>query len=147
VALPESRAAAGLIALAALAADQFAKWLVRGADALPYDLVGGAQIVLVYNTGVSFGRLRDLGDLLVVGVALLVVCLTVAMLLAPGRYRAGLALILGGAAGNLVDRLRFDGAVLDFIDTPWWPAFNLADAFIVAGVGVVFLAALRGARA
>ncbi|MBN2203796.1 MAG: signal peptidase II [Thermoleophilia bacterium] len=144
---PESRVAAGLIALAALAADQLAKWLVRGADALPYDLVGGAQIVLVYNTGVSFGRLRDLGGLLVAGVAVLVVCLTVAMLLAPGRYRVGLALILGGAAGNLVDRLRFDGAVLDFFDTPWWPAFNLADAFIVAGVGVVLLAVLRGARA
>jgi len=147
VALPESRAAAGLIALAALAADQFAKWLVRAADGLPYDLVGGAQVVLVYNTGVSFGRLRELGGLLIAGVAVLVVCLTVAMLLAPGKYRAGLALILGGAAGNLVDRLRFDGAVLDFFDTPWWPAFNLADAFIVAGVGVVLLVALRGARA
>ena len=144
---PERRSVAALIALAALGADQLTKWLVRGADALPYDLVGGARIVLVYNTGVSFGRLKGMGDLVLAGVAALVAVLAVALVLAPGRYRPGLALILGGAAGNLVDRLRFDGAVLDFFDTPWWPAFNLADAFIVAGVGVVLLAAFRGARA
>ena len=92
--------------------------------------------------------LRLVGDtVFLAGVAALVAVLAVALVLAPGRYRPGLALILGGAAGNLVDRLRFDGAVLDFFDTPWWPAFNLADAFIVAGVGVVLLAAFRGARA
>ena len=144
---PERRPVALLIALAALAADQLAKWVVRGAEALPYDLVGGVRLVLVYNTGVSFGRLRDLGSLLIVGVGALVAVLAVALVVAPGRYRPGLALILGGAAGNLVDRLRFDGAVLDFIDTSWWPAFNLADVFIVAGVGLVVLAVLRGARA
>jgi len=143
----ERRSVAALIALAALAADQLTKWLVRGSDALPYDLIGGARVVVVYNTGVSFGRLKDLGGVLVVGVAALVIALTVALMLAPGRYRPGLALILGGSAGNLVDRLRFDGAVLDFIDTAWWPAFNLADAFIVAGVALVVLAALRVSRA
>lgn len=144
---PERRSVAALIALAALAADQAVKWLVRGADSLPYELVGGFRVVLVYNTGVSFGRLQDAGSLLIAGVGALVGVLAVALLVAPGRYRPGLALVLGGAAGNLVDRLRFDGAVLDFIDTSWWPAFNLADAFIVAGVGLVILAALRGARA
>ncbi len=144
---PERRYVAALIALAALAADQAVKWLVRGADGLPYDLPGGLRIVPVYNTGVSFGRLQDAGSILIAAVAALVGVLGLALAVAPGRYRPGLALILGGAAGNLVDRLRFDGAVLDFIDTSWWPAFNLADAFIVAGVGLVILAALRGVRA
>lgn len=144
---PERRSAAALIALAALAADQAVKWLVRGADALPYDLVGGFRLVLVYNTGVSFGRLQDAGGILVAVVSALVGVLAVALMAAPSRYRPGLALLLGGAVGNLVDRLRFDGAVLDYIDTSWWPAFNLADAFIVAGAGLVLLAALRDARA
>jgi len=144
---PERRSVAALIALAALAADQGVKWLVRSAEGLPCDVVGGLRIVLVYNSGVSFGRLKDAGAVLIAGVGALVAVLAVALVLAPGRYRPGLALILGGAAGNLVDRLRYDGAVLDFIDLPWWPAFNLADAFIVAGVGLVILAALRGARA
>jgi signal peptidase II len=144
---PDGRAAALLIALAALAADQAAKWAVRASEALPLDLVGGVRLSVHYNTGVSFGRLRDLGDLLVAGVAVLVAVLTVAVLVAPGRYRPALGLLLGGAAGNLVDRLRFDGAVLDFIDPSWWPAFNLADVFIVAGTALVVVQAFRGSRA
>jgi signal peptidase II len=48
----------------------------------------------------------------------------------------GLALALGGAAGNLVDRLRY-GAVIDFIALGWWPVFNFADVAIVAGAGIV----------
>jgi signal peptidase II len=144
---PDTRAGAGLIALAALAADQLSKWLVLRADGLPHELGGGVRLVLVYNRGISFGRLRDLGDALIVGVALLVCALLAALLLAPRRYRPGLAVILGGAAGNLIDRLRFDGAVVDFIDTAWWPAFNLADAFIVAGTALVVVAALRDSRA
>ncbi len=54
------------------------------------------------------------------------------------------SLVVGGAAGNLIDRLRF-GAVTDFIDLHWgeahWPTFNLADAAIVCGVGLLLLAA------
>jgi signal peptidase II len=144
---PDTRAGAALIALAALAVDQLTKWLLRGADELPYDLVAGVRLTLVYNSGISFGRLRGLGDTLIAAVAVLVVAVAVALVLAPARYRPGIALILGGSASNLVDRLRFDGAVVDFIDTAWWPAFNLADAFIVAGVALVLLAALRASRA
>jgi len=65
-----------------------------------------------------------------------------ALVLGPPRYRLGLGLLLGGALGNLIDRVRF-GAVIDFVDVPWWPTFNLADAAIVAGVALVLLQVLR----
>jgi signal peptidase II len=141
-----SRLAAFLVALAAVVADQAVKALVRGADALPIELAGGFRITLFYNRGVSFSRLAGLGDTLVVLVGVLVGVLVVAVALTPARYRLPLGLMLGGAAGNLVDRLRYDGAVLDFLDMPWWPAFNLADVFIVAGTAWTVLVALRGAR-
>ena len=56
---------------------------------------------------------------------------------------AGLGLLIGGSLSNLVDRVRL-GHVTDFIDFGWWPAFNLADSFIVIGVGIL-IAALLGA--
>ena len=56
---------------------------------------------------------------------------------------AGLGLLIGGSVSNLVDRVRL-GHVTDFIDFGWWPAFNLADSFIVIGVGIL-LAAMLGA--
>lgn len=55
---------------------------------------------------------------------------------------AGLGLIIGGAVGNLVDRL-FRGRVVDFIDFSWWPVFNLADIAIVAGVIIILLGYAR----
>lgn len=62
---------------------------------------------------------------------------------------AGLSLMVGGALGNLLDRLRF-GHVTDFIDLHWgdahWPTFNLADAAIVCGIGLLLLASRSGAE-
>ena len=73
--------------------------------------------------------------------------MTVALFLAPPRYRPALGVILGGALGNLVDRFRFGGAVVDFIGVYRWPSFNLADAAIVAGTILLVLQVLRGSRA
>jgi signal peptidase II len=56
-----------------------------------------------------------------------------------------LGLLIGGAAGNLVDRLRL-GHVTDFLDLSYWPAFNLADMFIVAGVGILLAAIVAAER-
>ena len=70
-----------------------------------------------------------------------------AFVLAPARYRYAIAVMLGGAAGNLVDRLRFDGAVLDFIASSWWPTFNVADVAIVAGTLLLVVQVLRAGRA
>ena len=66
----------------------------------------------------------------------------VALVFSPPRYRPALGVILGGAVGNLIDRLRFDGAVVDFIGFYGWPSFNVADAAIV--VGTIFLVAAGG---
>lgn len=95
----------------------------------------GLDIVNTRNTGVAFGALQDSGTL----VALLI---AVALLALVGYFAANAArpwlwlpagLLLGGALGNLVDRVA-EGAVIDFVDPIAWPAFNLADACIVAGV-------------
>jgi signal peptidase II len=56
-----------------------------------------------------------------------------------------LGLLIGGSLSNLIDRIRL-GHVTDFLDLQWWPAFNLADSFIVIGVAVLFLTLLASDR-
>lgn len=120
-------------------------------------LAGGAAVgvtpflnfVLAFNTGAAFSFLHNAGGwqyFLFVGIALVVSVAIVAMLyrLKPSdRWVAiALALILGGALGNLIDRLRF-GFVVDFIDVyyrSWhWYTFNLADAAITIGAAMLLL--------
>lgn len=95
----------------------------------------GLDITNTRNTGVAFGALQDSGTL----VALLIGC-ALAALVAYFAVNAGrpwlwapAGLLLGGALGNLIDRVR-EGSVIDFVDPIAWPAFNLADACIVVGV-------------
>jgi signal peptidase II len=136
-------AAALGVATLVVVADQALKWLVRSSEAdLPVEFGGGFAVRLVFNSGVSFGRLTDSGDLVLAAVAALAVIVLLALVFGPPRYRLGLGLLLGGALGNLIDRIRF-GAVIDFVDVPWWPTFNLADVAIVAGVALVLLQVLR----
>jgi signal peptidase II len=112
------------------------------------DLVLGFELVNVTNEGIAFGFLGDGGDLvLVVTLVALGLLLTWFALAAP---RPGLwiavGLLVGGALGNLIDRVREDG-VTDFIDPPLWPAFNLADVAITAGVVVLIVMAFAQERA
>jgi signal peptidase II len=132
---PAARAAA--VAVATVAADQLAKALVRSTidrgDAV--DLVVGVQIVNVRNRGIAFGMFSGGGPLL----ALFAGAALVALLVFFARHRdrplvwLPTGLLIGGAAGNLIDRAR-EGAVTDFIDFPLWPAFNVADIAITFGV-------------
>jgi signal peptidase II len=132
---PAARAAA--VAVATVAADQLAKALVRSTidrgDAV--DLVLGIQIVNVRNRGIAFGMFSGGGTLL----ALFAGAALVALLVFFARHRdrplvwLPTGLLIGGAAGNLIDRAR-EGAVTDFIDFPLWPAFNVADIAITFGV-------------
>jgi signal peptidase II len=120
--------------------------LTRGIEVLPF-----LDLVLVYNRGVTFGLLASdhpAGRWLLI---LLTGTITVALLVwlrrAQSRTQAAaLGLIIGGALGNLVDRLRH-GAVTDFLDFHaqgyHWPAFNLADSGIVLGVALLLIAELR----
>jgi len=131
-------ALAGLTAVAVIVLDQFTKALARDSISAgnTSDLLGGfIKIVDVRNSGVAFGQLSGGG--IIVGV---VVVLALAALLwyflthlATPLIWLATGLVIGGAIGNIVDRVRA-GAVTDFIKLPHWPAFNFADAAITIGV-------------
>jgi signal peptidase II len=111
------------------------------------DLALGVDLAYVTNRGIAFGLLDDGRGLVlaVTGAALaLVVAWFASHPVRPGLW-LGVGLLTGGALGNLADRIRVD-AVTDFFDPPLWPAFNLADVAITAGVGVIVVAALAGER-
>lgn len=133
------------LAAAVVVADQATKWVVRAqAEHLPRQLVAGLRIDLTYNSGISFSRFAGAGDVVVVLVAAVAAGVAAALVLSPPRYRPALGVILGGAVGNLIDRLRFDGAVVDFIGFYGWPSFNVADAAIVVGTVLLALQVVVG---
>jgi signal peptidase II len=132
----QSYSRAGLVLAVVLAADQLAKRLVI-ADVAKGDSNGvfpGIDIVRVTNKGVAFGAFSGKPVVMVI-VAAALVGLVVWFALHAGRPLVWLptGLLLGGALGNIIDRVR-DGAVTDFIKLPLWPAFNLADVAITVGV-------------
>jgi signal peptidase II len=101
----------------------------------PRQLIFGIDLTNVRNRGVAFGILGGGGDLVVVvtvAVISLVVLYFLLNALQPGLWLV-VGLVVGGALGNLADRVRIGGAI-DFLDPPLWPAFNLADIAIVGGV-------------
>ena len=113
------------------------------------DLALGFDLARVTNSGIAFGLLDDGGDGLVLaftGAALALIVGWFALDTTRPWLWLGVGLLSGGALGNLADRVR-DGAVTDFLDPPLWPAFNLADVAITAGVLVIALAALAPAAA
>jgi signal peptidase II len=99
------------------------------------DLLGPLSLTLAHNRGVAFGLASGGGNALI---ALTVVALVLVLVLFardPGRWAMWPAtgLLIGGALGNLADRVRAD-AVTDYLDVLTWPPFNLADVAITAGV-------------
>lgn len=148
--MPRSSRRLGLafgLAAAVVAIDQASKAVVRAAAGrLPWRLGGGLRIELNYNSGISFSRFAGAGSVVTVLVGAVAAAVTVALFLAPPRYRAALGIILGGAVSNLLDRFRFGGAVVDFIGIYRWPTFNLADACIVAGTILLVVQALHVPR-
>ena len=141
--------AAGLCGLV-LAADQVAKAVAEDhlVPGQRVEVLGPLELTLAHNSGVAFGLAGDagIGLILVTLVALAVV----AYLFARNPTRPGMwvavGLVAGGALGNLVDRIRADH-VTDFIHVSSWPAFNLADVSISAGVIMLVLLYLRDAEA
>lgn len=107
----------------------------------------GFELARVSNSGIAFGLLDDGSDLLVLAITFGALALIVGWFtLDPTRPAlwVGVGLMVGGAVGNLIDRIRLD-AVTDFLDPPLWPAFNLADIAITAGVVVIAIVALAPA--
>jgi signal peptidase II len=149
-------------ALAIAAADQATKtWAARSlALEPPREVIPGLfRLVLVRNRGALFGILHDLAEPVrtLLFLALPVVVIAALCWLAwrtppvEVRSHAAYALLLGGAVGNLIDRLRL-GHVVDFLDfyvtwpagaTYHWPAFNLADACICTGIALLALESWR----
>jgi signal peptidase II len=143
-------ARAGVVLAGVLAADQITKRLVDAA--VPRggreSLALGVDLVNVRNRGVAFGALADGGALVAVVVALALLALLAFFARNAHRPLVWLptGLLLGGALGNLVDRLRL-GAVVDFVKVPHWPAFNLADVSITVGVAaLVWVLEVRSRR-
>ena len=153
---PRLRTGLSIAALVAVA-DQATKWMVvdwlEGAGRnLP--VTGFFDLVLVYNRGASFGLFQTdspWGPRLLTGFTIVVIAgLLVWMTRIEERaLTVALGLIVGGAAGNAIDRLT-QGHVIDFLDFHiggyHWPAFNLADSAITIGVAIVLYGSLIGKR-
>jgi signal peptidase II len=138
------------VAAIVLVLDQLTKWwALRTLDDRTIDLVGSLRLALTFNTGGAFGLGSNFVPVLAVfavGVVLVIVVrgetntrLSVAI---------ALGLVLGGAFGNLADRMfrgpgLLRGAVIDFIDLQWWPVFNLADTAVTCGCILLVLTAGR----
>jgi signal peptidase II len=127
-------AIAGLI----VAADQFTKQLVvdHVEPGRPVEVIFGFEISNVRNSGIAFGLLGGSSDALVLALTLGALGLLLAYFAAHANRPElwlPVGLVVGGALGNLADRVRI-WAAIDFLDPPLWPAFNLADIAIVGGV-------------
>jgi signal peptidase II len=137
--------------------DQLTKWVALYVLDLPERSIIVTpffNLVMVWNRGVSFGMLNSAGALapwLLSGLALAVLLGLLVWLRRTEHWlnAIGLGLVIGGALGNVVDRLRY-GAVVDFLDFHaagyHWPAFNVADAAICIGAGVIVLDGLLAPR-
>jgi signal peptidase II len=130
------------VASAAVAADQLTKRLV--ASALDIDdgvsVIGPLSIHHVRNSGIAFGLFASRTSAVIALTTIAVGAMIVFYARSAQRHPylpVALGLVLGGSLSNLVDRVRL-GYVTDFIDFRWWPAFNLADSFIVVGVALLF---------
>lgn len=144
-------AALAAVAGAAVVADQLTKALVVHQLALGDEakVAGPFAIHYVANSGIAFGLFAGATVIVAVVTALAVAWMLVVFGRSGGRHPilpVGLGLVIGGAVSNLADRVRI-GHVTDFLDIGVWPAFNLADTFIVGGVAVLLTAALVAERA
>jgi signal peptidase II len=133
------------LACAVLVVDQATKqFAVSSFGDGDVDVGLGFKLVEVRNDGVAFGLLGG-GEALVIVITLAALALVAAYYaLDPARpgLWIGIGLLAGGALGNLADRLR-EGSVIDFLDPPAWPAFNVADVAIVAGIATIVLLQMR----
>lgn len=145
------------VAIAVYALDQLSKsWAVdRLSDGRTIDLIGSLRFNLAFNSGAAFSQGTGSGPIIA-----LIAVVVVVVLLWTGRSSTSrtsafaVGLVVGGAIGNLSDRLLrdgpggfFGGAVVDFVDLQWWPIFNVADSAIVIGGILLVLSAGLSAKA
>jgi signal peptidase II len=136
----------GAVAGAAIVADQVTKRIVSGTLDLGESkhVVGPLDLHHVQNSGIAFGLFPNATTVVIVVTAMVIAWLLVVFARSGARHPimpVGLGLVVGGSLSNLADRIRL-GHVTDFLDLGFWPAFNLADTFIVVGVALLLAAAV-----
>jgi signal peptidase II len=136
-----------LIVLSIIAIDQITKYFVIS-YLTPFDSIEifpFLHLVIVRNTGAAFGMFRNFGSTFFVGISVLAVIFILYLLIKSSYDFIGLSLVLGGAIGNLIDRILY-GKVVDFIDFSignfHWYTFNIADSSLTVGIIVIFLTSL-----
>jgi signal peptidase II len=138
------------IALAAVAADQLTKWVVTSHLSLDQGdhVFGPFWIHHVQNSGIAFGLFSSRTAAVIVLTGIAVAWMLVFFARSGARHPVlpvALGLVIGGSMSNLLDRVRY-GHVTDFLDVRYWPAFNLADSFIVIGVCTLLTALVAAER-
>lgn len=138
---------AGLLAATVVVLDQISKAFVvdRIATGDLVRVLGPLELTHSHNDGVAFGLAGGGGVLIIILASVALISLGAFIAAAPEGNLTWISggLILGGAAGNLIDRVRL-GHVTDFILLPGWPAFNLADCAITVGVVLLAYSLIRG---
>ena len=143
-----------------VALDQYTKALVSGSwklgESIPV-IPNLFSLTYVRNRGGAFGLMADLPEAYRVAFFVVFAVVTVAILVMMLRttpasdllQRFAITSVIGGAAGNLYDRIRY-GEVVDFLDVYWrdwhWPAFNVADSFITIGVVLLVIGSMRAVQ-
>jgi signal peptidase II len=141
----------GAVAVAALIADQLTKHVVASEVRLDDEVkvVGPFSIHHVQNSGIAFGLFASATAVVIVLTTIAVAWMLVYFARSGARHPllpVAVGLLIGGSISNLADRVRL-GHVTDFLDFRYWPAFNLADSFIVIGVAVLLGALIAADRA
>jgi signal peptidase II len=136
-----------LIVLFVIALDQITKYLVTSyltpSDSI--EIFPFLHLVSVRNTGAAFGMFRNFGSVFFIGISVLAIIFVIWLLIRSNYSYFALSLVLGGAIGNLIDRILY-GKVVDFIDFSignfHWYTFNVADSSLTIGIMVIFLISL-----
>lgn len=142
------------VALLIVVVDQLTKhWAVNELVDRDIDVVWTLRFNLSFNTGMAFSQGQSWGPMIGIVSLVVVVVLVVGMRRQPGRLTAvAVGLIVGGAIGNVIDRLFrqagwLRGGVVDFIDFQWFPIFNVADMGVTVGGAMLVLASWLSSRA
>jgi len=136
-----------LIVATVIALDQITKYMIitsfNAYDSI--EIFPFLNIVSVRNTGAAFGMFRGLGSSFFIVISIAAIIFIGTLIMRNVYNFIGLSLILGGAVGNLIDRLIY-GKVVDFIDFSvgnfHWPAFNVADSSLTIGIGIILITSL-----
>lgn len=141
------------IAIAVVILDQLTKWwAINNLDDRNIDLFWTLRLNLAFNTGMAFSRGQSMGPVIGVLAMLIVVGLLLSLRRGTSRLAdVAVGLIIGGAVGNVVDRLFrspgwLRGGVVDFIDFQWFPIFNVADIAITVGGTLLVLTSVLANR-